>query len=53
MPIDDPDKRDIVKAALLEVAICRKCYARNPLTRKNCRRCGSTRLRPKNKERAG
>lgn len=53
MPIEDPEKREIVKASLLDVSICRKCYARNPPNAKNCRRCHSTRLRPKRKERAG
>ena len=53
MPIEDPEKREIVKKALLEVSICRKCYARNSPNSTNCRRCGSTRLRAKRKERAG
>ncbi|MHA2217535.1 MAG: 50S ribosomal protein L40e [Candidatus Hodarchaeales archaeon] len=47
LPITDPDKRDI------DMMICRKCYARNPSNATKCRRCRSTRLRPKRKERAG
>ena len=53
MPIEDPEKKEIVRTALLEVSICRKCYARNSRNATNCRRCGSTRLRQKRKERAG
>lgn len=53
MPIEDPEKKEIVRSALLEVSICRKCYARNSKNATNCRRCKSTRLRPKRKERAG
>ena len=53
LPITDPDKRDIVRDALLDMMICRKCYARNPSNATKCRRCRSTRLRPKRKERAG
>ena len=53
MPIEDAEKKEIVKNALLEVAICRKCFARNSKNATNCRRCGTTRLRAKRKERAG
>ena len=53
MPIEDVEKREIVKKALLDVAICRKCFARNSKNATNCRRCGTTRLRAKRKERAG
>lgn len=52
MPVTDPEKRDIVKKALLEMTICRKCYSRNPANATKCRRCRSTRLRPKRRERA-
>lgn len=53
MPITDPETRDIVRKALLDMMICRKCYARNPPGATKCRRCRSKRLRPKRKERAG
>ena len=53
MPIEDVEKKEIVKKALLDVSICRKCFARNSRNATNCRRCGTTRLRPKRKERAG
>ena len=29
----DPEKREIVRKALLDMTICRKCYARNPVRR--------------------
>jgi len=53
MPIEDAEKKEIVKEALLNVSICRKCYARNSTNASNCRRCGSNRLRAKRKEKAG
>ncbi|NHJ02125.1 MAG: 50S ribosomal protein L40e [Candidatus Heimdallarchaeota archaeon] len=53
MPITDPEKREIVRAQLLDMMICRKCYARNPPKATKCRICRSKRLRPKRKERAG
>lgn len=49
MPITEAEKREIVAYHLLNVKICRKCYARNPLSAKKCRRCKSTRLRLKKK----
>ncbi|MEM1514313.1 MAG: 50S ribosomal protein L40e [Candidatus Thermoplasmatota archaeon] len=39
------------EARLLNKLICMKCNAKNPLRAERCRRCGSTRLRPKSKER--
>ncbi|MHA1166837.1 MAG: 50S ribosomal protein L40e [Candidatus Hodarchaeales archaeon] len=53
MPIGEAEKKEIVKKVLLDVQICRKCYARNPINAKKCRKCRSTRLRPKRKESAG
>ena len=53
MPVADPEKREIARRKLLYVQICRKCYARNALRAKKCRKCGSTRLRPKNRESKG
>ncbi len=53
MPITDPEKREIVRKALLDMTICRKCYARNPPNATKCRRCHSTRLRPQRREIAG
>ncbi|MFQ5818551.1 MAG: 50S ribosomal protein L40e [Candidatus Heimdallarchaeota archaeon] len=51
MPVHDPEKREIARSVLLHVAICRKCYARNPINAKKCRRCRSKRLRRKKTER--
>jgi len=39
------------EARLLNKLVCMKCNAKNPLKAERCRRCGSTRLRPKSKER--
>ncbi len=39
------------EARLLDKLICMRCNARNPIGAEKCRRCGSKRLRPKNKER--
>ncbi|MFX1250483.1 MAG: 50S ribosomal protein L40e [Promethearchaeota archaeon] len=50
MPISDSDKH-IPREYLLNMQICRKCYARNPIGAKKCRRCKSKRLRMKNQER--
>ncbi|MFX0094574.1 MAG: 50S ribosomal protein L40e [Candidatus Hodarchaeota archaeon] len=50
MPISDTDKL-IARKYLLRMQICRKCYARNPVGAKKCRRCRSKRLRMKNQER--
>lgn len=53
MPVADPEKREIARQKLLYVQICRKCYARNALRAKKCRKCGSTSLRMKNRESKG
>ncbi len=53
MPINDPELIAIARKALLDVKICRKCYARNPLSAQKCRKCKSKRLRVKRHERAG
>ncbi|MGQ4834608.1 MAG: 50S ribosomal protein L40e [Candidatus Asgardarchaeia archaeon] len=47
MPVTDPVKREIAAYHLLNYKICRKCYARNPISATKCRRCKSTRLRLK------
>ncbi len=45
MPIADPVLREIAKKALLNYKICMNCYARNPPSATQCRRCGSKKLR--------
>ncbi|MGQ9720682.1 MAG: 50S ribosomal protein L40e [Candidatus Jordarchaeum sp.] len=50
LPIGDPDKRRIAAEHLLYVKICRKCYARNPISATKCRRCKSKRLRLKKRQ---
>ncbi len=52
MPINDPELAPIIKDALLNYNICRKCYAKNPPTATKCRRCRSKNLRPKRRERS-
>ena len=49
MPVANPEHREIARSVLMDVWICRKCYARNPVGAKKCRKCRSTRLRPKKK----
>ena len=41
------------EARLLNVKICMKCNARNPMKARVCRKCGYKGLRPKSKERRG
>ncbi|WP_421909475.1 50S ribosomal protein L40e [Methanolacinia petrolearia] len=41
------------EARLLNVKICMKCNARNPIRATKCRKCGCSELRPKSKERKG
>lgn len=38
---------------MLNKKICMKCYARNPISAKKCRRCGYKGLRMKRKEMKG
>ncbi len=38
------------EARTLNVRVCMKCNARNAVRATHCRKCGSTDLRPKNKE---
>ncbi|MHA1310501.1 MAG: 50S ribosomal protein L40e [Candidatus Helarchaeota archaeon] len=52
MPISDPIKKQIAVKSLLFVKICRKCYARNPVSAKKCRRCKSKQLRYKKREKS-
>ncbi|MFX0162428.1 MAG: 50S ribosomal protein L40e [Candidatus Hodarchaeota archaeon] len=52
MPVVDPEKREIARKALIHSKICRKCYARNPVTATRCRRCRSHRLRMKKTKRS-
>lgn len=51
MPVANPEHREIARAVLTDVWICRKCYARNPVGARRCRKkkCRSKRLRPKKK----
>ncbi|HJJ89459.1 MAG TPA: 50S ribosomal protein L40e [Methanocorpusculum sp.] len=39
------------EARLLNVKVCMKCNSRNAIRATTCRKCSSTSLRPKNKER--
>jgi len=41
------------EARLLNVKICMRCNARNPIKARVCRKCGYKGLRPKSKERRG
>ena len=52
MPVANPEHRIIARKVLLDVWICRKCYARNPIGARRCRKknCHSTNLRPKRRE---
>jgi len=50
MPLTDPELMRIVEARLLNKKVCRHCGALNPPTATKCRRCKSTNLRPKKKE---
>ncbi len=40
----------VADAELAGVMICKKCKSRNSINAVRCRKCGSTHLRPKNKE---
>ncbi|MFX1519285.1 MAG: 50S ribosomal protein L40e [Promethearchaeota archaeon] len=53
MPVADPELREIARKHLLYHKICRKCYARNPISAKKCRRCRSKDLRFKKRELTG
>lgn len=44
-------KFPVADQALLSVAVCLKCKARNPRTEKVCRKCGYKKLRPKKQKR--
>lgn len=52
LPVANPEHRIIARNVLVNVWVCRKCYARNPINARRCRkkRCKSTNLRPKRKE---
>ncbi|EHQ35310.1 50S ribosomal protein L40e [Methanoplanus limicola] len=41
------------EARNLNVKICMSCNARNAIRASKCRKCGSSQLRPKSKERKG
>jgi large subunit ribosomal protein L40e len=41
------------EARLLNVKICMKCNARNPVRAKSCRKCGYKGLRMKSREKRG
>ncbi|MEA3557846.1 MAG: 50S ribosomal protein L40e [Candidatus Thermoplasmatota archaeon] len=49
----DPEVRAIVESRRLLKKICMRCYARNPVKAKQCRRCGYKGLRMKAKESRG
>lgn len=45
--IENPNLLQLAQKHNCEMMICRRCYARNSLGAKNCRRCHSTDLRKK------
>ncbi|MHA2249254.1 MAG: 50S ribosomal protein L40e [Candidatus Kariarchaeaceae archaeon] len=52
IPVANPEHRIIARNVLVNVWICRNCYARNPIGARRCRkkRCRSTSLRPKRRD---
>lgn len=52
LPVANPEHRIIARNVLVNVWVCRKCYARNPINARRCRkkRCKSKNLRPKRRE---
>lgn len=51
MPITDPVLLQIAQKRRLYSKICRKCGAKNSIVAVKCRRCRSTNLRLKKRER--
>lgn len=49
----DPEIRAIVEKRRLNMKICMRCYARNPIKADQCRRCHYKGLRAKAKESRG
>ena len=49
----DPEIKSIVESRMLNKKICMKCYARNAVKAKQCRKCGYKGLRSKAKESRG
>jgi len=49
----DPEIRRIVEKRRLLKKICMRCYARNPIKAKHCRKCGYKGLRTKARESRG
>ncbi len=43
-------KFPLADAAIAQIAICKRCKARNRIHAEKCRKCGYDQLRPKNKE---
>ena len=52
MPITDQIKRSIAQKKRLNLKICRECGVRNAPTAKKCRKCRSSNLRWKKKEKS-
>ncbi|MHA2091989.1 MAG: 50S ribosomal protein L40e [Candidatus Kariarchaeaceae archaeon] len=52
IPVANPEHRIIAREVLVNVWICRNCFARNPIGARRCRkkRCRSTNLRPKRRD---
>jgi ribosomal protein L40E len=45
----DPDSENLAKKSRCDKLICRKCYTRQPIHARNCRKCSSVDLRQKHK----
>ncbi|MHA2502634.1 MAG: 50S ribosomal protein L40e [Candidatus Kariarchaeaceae archaeon] len=52
MPVANPEHRIIARNVLVDVWICRNCYARNPKNARRCRKkkCHYTNLRAKRRD---
>ncbi len=45
----DPDSENLAKKSRCDKLICRRCYSRQPIHARNCRKCSSVDLRQKHK----